>query len=402
MERRIRFRMIKRFLPRGARRLLGVKVKPKPPVYELLDQPGQLTPLLDALDRVDEIALDTEADNMNCYRTKVCLLQFLVDGEVYLVDALVPMDFDPLYERLADKHLLMHGSDFDLRLMYDLNKFEAKSMFDTMLAAQLLNRQRVGLAGLMEDYFGFVMSKESQKAYWSRRPLTKKLLDYASLDVWHLPELRDLLTKELKKLGRMDWLDQQCRRQIEASLVGFPSGDENAWRIGKSEKLRGQSLSVLHAVWHWREAQAERLDTPPFKVCNNSLLLKMAAAGAELDNPNAIVATVHLGRRHPRLVKSLTAAVTEGLKRDPQTLPRRVRNRDHPPLTPRELSFQDRLKVDRDVLAKELDLDATLIANRSQLAQIARSPENLGEMLMPWQCGLIESLPTFKAGSDTS
>lgn len=394
--------MIKRFLPPVARRLLGVKVKPEPPTYELLDQPGSLTPLLEALDRVDEVALDTEADNMNCYRTKICLLQFLVDGKVFLVDALAPIDFDPLYAKLADKHLLMHGSDFDLRLMHDLNKFEAKSMFDTMLAAQLLNRKKVGLAGLMEDYFGLVMSKESQKANWSRRPLTKKLLDYASLDVWHLFELRDLLNKELKKLGRVDWLDQQCRRQIEAGLVGFPSGDENAWRIGKSEKLRGRCLSVLQSIWHWRESQAERLDTPPFKVCNNSLLLKMAAAAEENDNADAIVASVHLGRRHPRLAPSLTKAVATGLETDPATLPRRVRNREHRSLSPRELKFQDRLKADRDVLSAKLKLEATLIANRAQLAQIARSPETLSELLLPWQCELIESLTAYKNGADTA
>ena len=391
--------MNKRFLPVSVRRLLGIKLKPEPPTYELLDQPGQLQPLLDALDRVDEVALDTEADNMNCYRTKVCLLQFLVDGKVFLVDALAPLDFGPLYQKLADKHLLMHGSDFDLRLLHDLNGFEAKSMFDTMLAAQLLNRQRVGLAGLMEDYFGLVMSKESQKANWSRRPLTKKLLDYASLDVWHLPELRDLPSKELRKLGRMSWLEQQCQRQIESGQVGFPEGDENGWRIGKSEKLRGICLSVLRSVWRWREAQAERLDTPPFKVCNNSLLLKMAASAEELGNAQAIVATVHLGRRHPRLVGSLTAAVTQGLDTDPATLPRRQRNRDHRSLSPTELSFQDRLKDDRDKLATKLELDATLIANRAQLAQIARSPAAMAELLLPWQCELIASLPAYQNGS---
>lgn len=388
-------RMIKRFLPTTARRFLGVKVKPEPPTYELYDQPGQLKPLLDALDRVDEVALDTEADNMNCYRTKICLLQFLVEGKVYLVDALAPLNFDALYERLADKHLLMHGSDYDLRLLHDLNGFTAKSMFDTMLAAQLLNRQRVGLAGLLEDYFGLVMSKESQKANWSKRPLTKKLLDYASLDVWHLPELRENLSKELTKLGRMEWLEQQCLRQIEAGQAGFPTGDENAWRIGKSERLRGTSLGVLHAVWHWREAQAERLDTPPFKICNNSLLLKMAEAAKDHDQADAVASAIHLGRRHPRLIRSLTTAVKKGLETDPDSLPRRKRNRDHRPLTPKELAFQDRLKADRDVLAEKLQLDATLIANRSQLAQIARDPARMGELLLPWQCDLITSLPSF-------
>jgi ribonuclease D len=389
--------MIKRFLPRAAQRLLGVTVKPEPPAYQLIDRPGQLQPLLDALDQVDEVALDTEADNMNCYRTKICLLQFLANGQVFLVDALAPLNFDALYDKLATKHLIMHGSDFDLRLLHDLREWEAKSMFDTMLAAQLVNRQRVGLAALMEDYFGFKMSKESQKANWSRRPLTKKLLDYASLDVWHLFTLRDLLTKELKKLGRMDWLDQQCRRQIEAAKVGFPSGDPNAWRIGKSEKIRGQGLAVLHDVWHWREAQAERLNTPPFKVCNNSLLLRMGQAADDGESEATIVSSINLGRRHDRLIGSLTAAVRSGLARDPNALPRRVRNRDHRSLTPKEIALQDRLKAGRDVIATKLNLDATLIANRTQLAVLARNPEDLDSLLLPWQAELIRQIPAYSS-----
>ena len=390
--------MIKRFLPTAARRLLGFKVPPTPPAYVLIDQPGQLTPLLDALDQVEEVALDTEADNMNCYRTKICLLQFLVKDRVFLVDALAPMNFDALYEKLATKHLIMHGSDYDLRLLHDLNGFQTKSMFDTMLAAQLLNRQRVGLAALMEDYFGLIMSKESQKANWSKRPLTQKLLDYASLDVWHLPELRDLLTKELRKLKRMDWLEQQCRRQIESAQVGFPGGDENAWRIGKSERLRGRGLSVLHAVWHWREEQAGHLDTPPFKVCNSKLLIKMAEVAEAGDSEAAILASINLGRRHSRLIRSLTAAVRKGLDTDPASLPRRPRNRDSRPLTPAELAFQDRLKAGRDIIAAKLNLEPTLIANRTQLALIARNPEQLDTLLLPWQATLVREIPAFAQG----
>ena len=387
--------MIKRLLPRQARRLLGVKVAPEPPEYELLDQPGQLASLLDALDEVDEVALDTEADNMNCYRTKICLLQFLVNGRVFLVDALAPLNFDVLWKKLADKHLLMHGSDYDLRLLHDLCEFEAKSIFDTMLAAQLLNRARVGLAALMEDYFGYIMSKESQRANWSKRPLTKKLLDYASLDVWHLPELRDLLTKELRQLNRIDWLDQQCRRQIESAQVGFPGNDELAWRIGGSERLRGAGLGVLQAAWQWRESQAERLDTPPFKVCNNKLLIRIAQAAEQGDSVDTILGSVNLGRRHKRLAPSLTNALRKGVEIDPQTLPRRKRNRDHRPLTPDELSFQDRLKAGRDTLAARLEIEPTLIANRAQLAQIAKTPEQLDDLLLPWQAEIIREIPAF-------
>ena len=392
--------MISRFLPEGVRRFLGgAKVKAPTPTYELLDQPGQLTPLLDLIDSVEEVSLDTEADNMHRYRTRVCLLQFLVKDRVFLVDALAPMNFDPLWERLAQKHLVMLGSDYDLRLLHDLCGFEARSIFDTMLASQLLNRKRVGLAALLEDYFGVALSKDSQKANWSKRPLTKKLLDYAAMDVWHLPELRDLLTRELVKLDRLDWLEQQCRRQIESARAGFPRDDEQGWRIGRSERLRGRGLSVLHAVWNWREQQAERLDTPPFKVCNNDLLLKMAYAAEEGDELEAILGKVHLGRRHPRLAPSLEAALRAGLARDPQTLPRRKRNSEHQPLSTEELNLQDRLKADRDVLAIKLELDPTLIANRAQLAQIARTPHRIDDILLPWQADLIRRLPALSNGT---
>ncbi len=380
--------MISRFLPAAVRRLLGHTVNARPPTYRLIDRPDQLDPLLAALDRVDEVALDTEADNMFHYHTRMCLMQFLLDGQVFLLDVVSPLPLEPLWARLATKHLLMHGSDFDLRLLHDLCGFRARSLFDTMLAAQLLNRQRVGLAGLLEEHFGVLLDKEGQRANWSKRPLVPKLLDYAALDVWHLPALRDLLTRELAGLDRLAWLDQQCRRQIESALSGFPRDEQTAWRIGRSEKLRGRGLGVLHAVWHWREEWARKLDVPPFKVCSQELLLKLAFAAEEGESAATILAAVNLGKRHSRLAPSLESALGTGLARDPQTLPRRPRVERHA-FSVDELSRQDRLKAERDRVASALALDPTLIANRSQLALLARAPEKIDEILLPWQAGLL-------------
>ena len=366
------------------------------PVYQLVENSAQLAPLLAALDRSEEAALDTEADNLYHYRTRVCLLQFLVAGEIYLVDVLAPVDLAPLWERLAKKHLLMHGSDFDVRLLFDLCGFRAHSLFDTMLAAQLLNRQRIGLAALLEEHFGVALDKDSQKANWSKRPLTKKLLDYAALDVFHLPKLRNILTHELAKLDRLDWLDQQCQRQIESGMNGFPRDDENAWRIGRSERLHAQGLAVLHAVWHWREDCARKLDVPPFKVTGNDMLMKIADAADHGSTAQAIMEQTNLGRRHERLAPSLFAALESGFARDPHTLPRRRgRNLDHQPLTASELALQDRLKTDRDRVAARIQIDATLIANRAQLAQIARAPEKIDEFILPWQADLLRHEPSL-------
>jgi ribonuclease D len=390
--------MISRFLPTRLRRFLGVKVTTRPPAYQLLDQPGSLGPLIKAIERVDEVALDTEADNMYHYKTRVCLLQFLVEEEVYLVDVLAPgLALEPLWKALAHKHLIMHGSDFDLRLLHDLCRFRAHSLFDTMLAAQLLGLQRIGLASLLDQHFAVALDKDGQKANWSKRPITPKLLNYAALDVWHLPALRDILARELKRLGRYEWLEQQCRAQIAAGFEGFAPPTENDWRIGRSERLRGPGLSVLHAVWHWRESQAQRLDTPPFKVCGNALLLKLAEAAESGDSESAILANVHLGKRHERIFPSLAAAVKAGLARDPKSLPRRPgRDPNHVSLTQAEIEFQDRIRADRDRIAQKLEIEATLIANRAQLAQIARHPQKINDVLLPWQASLLLAEPALK------
>lgn len=389
--------MISRFLPHPVRRLLGVNVALRPPGFLLIDQQELLAPLLKALEQVDEVSLDTEADNMYHYKVRVCLLQFLVDGEVFLVDVLSPgLRLDDLWRILAKKHLVMHGSDFDVRLLHDLCGFRPHSLFDTMLAAQLLGRQRIGLAALLEEHFGVELDKDGQKANWSRRPLTPKLLDYAALDVWHLPSLRDLLMRELVRLDRIEWLDQQCRAQIEAGTEGFAPATEHDWRIGKSERLRGPGLTVLHAIWHWRELHAERIDTPPFKVCGNSLLLQISEAAEVGDSEASILERVHLGKRHDRLIGSLAAALRAGLARDPLTLPRRPgRDPSRPSLTQSEVALLDKIKEERDQIAVKLEIEPTLIANRAQLAQLARSPRALDELLLPWQADLLRATPSL-------
>jgi len=362
--------------------------------FTLISTPAQLAPLLAALDRTPEVFIDTEADNLFRYRTRVCLMQLYAAGEVFLLDLLADIPLDPLWERLRCKHIVMHGSDYDLRLLYDQYGFVATSIFDTMLAAQLLNRPRFGLAPLLLEHFGVALSKEGQKANWSKRPIVDKMLTYASKDVLFLPALRDLLLAELEKLGRVDWLRQKCDWQIRAGLTGFPKPDENSWRIGRSEHLRGRGLCVLHDLWYWRESQAERLDTPPFKVVGNDMLLHLAAA-ADAGQARDAFASLHLGKRE-RLRDSFERALFAGLDRDPDTLPRRRSGGgDRQPLSARELERQERIREARDVQAKRLNLDPTLIASRAQLAQLAREPEKLGDILLPWQARLMEDCPAL-------
>ncbi len=366
------------------------------PSYQLVSTAAQLDTVLTALERTPEFAIDTEADNLFHYRTRLCLLQLRLDRDIFLVDLLAGLPLDALWARLATKPLIMHGSDYDLRLLHALCGFRPHSLFDTMFAAQLLNIPRFGLASLLEQFFGVKLDKDHQKANWSKRPLGRELLDYAALDVHHLPALRDRLCGELLRLGRLEWLEQKCRWQIEVAREGFASADEHSWRISGSEKLDGRGLAVLHALWHWRESWAGKLDTPPFKVTGNDLLMRLARKADEGFHA-AEMLDLNLGKRHNRLFPSLSDAVHRGLAMDPRELPRRERRRDYAPMSPEELARQDRLKADRDRVAAGLNLDPTLIATRIQLVQIAREPATIDQVLLPWQAQILKAEPAWKS-----
>ena len=144
--------------------------------------------------------------------------------------------------------------------------------------------------------------------------------------------------------------------------------------------------------------QAERLDTPPFKVCSNDLLTAIAHAAEKGETEAGILAQVNLGKRHGRLIGSLAAALHEGMERDPSSLPRRPgRDPNHAPLSQAEVERLDRIKEDRDRIAHKHGIEPTLIANRAQLSRIARDPASLAEVLLPWQAGLLKGAPSLKA-----
>lgn len=335
------------------------------------------------------VALDTEADNLHHYETRVCLLQLCAGGRDFLIDPLSDVDLSGLYKILETKLLIMHGSDFDLRLMWEHARFKPVEVFDTMLAAQLLGREKIGLSSLLNDILEIHHPKDSQKSDWSRRPLSQKMLNYAVRDVTHLALLHEALAAELNRLGRAEWHRQKCQWQISAAESGFPDSDPFAWRIGQSRNWPPRALAALYELWHWRDSEARRLDRPPFKVMTNEYIKKLCLGVAD-GKWRDVYEALPRGLRHGR-ARGLYEALKKGSERDPDTLPRRKKRGSRPsPLTSIELVRQDAIRDFRDKEAGKLEIDATLVASRSQITQIARSPESVGEVLLPWQVGVLQ------------
>ncbi len=81
--------------------------------------------------------VDTEADSLHCYRERVCLVQVGLPDADELVDPLADLDLSPLLDALAGTEIVMHGADFDLRMLYRLGLGAPARIFDTMIAARL-------------------------------------------------------------------------------------------------------------------------------------------------------------------------------------------------------------------------------------------------------------------------
>ncbi|HEX2219064.1 MAG TPA: HRDC domain-containing protein, partial [Gemmatimonadales bacterium] len=311
--------------------------------------------------------------------------------ETAVVDPLATGGLDPIGELLSDPGLeiVFHDADYDLRLLHREYGFTARNLFDTRIAAQLLNEPGIGLAALLEKYLGVRLDKRFQRADWSARPLSPEMLEYAASDTRYLPQLRDILRERLQERGRLDWAEEEFAL-LEAMRPTAADQVEPGWlRLKGAKALRGRELAILRELWEWREATARRADRATFRILNNEPMLAMAK------NPPTEMATLKAipgvsSDQAERRGRDLLAAVRRGLELREDDLPRLTR----PPRRVPDLAFEERLerlKAARNRLAQQCDLPAGVVCPNGTLEAIARAAPktvaDLGEVteLRRWQ-----------------
>jgi len=343
---------------------------------------GQLTSLLPQIEKVDRVAVDTEADSLHCYREKLCLLQISLPGQDYVVDPLADVDLAPLCAALERKEIVLHGADFDLRLLRRGLNFTAQRLFDTVIAARLLGIREFSLAALIKRYFDVQLGKGSQKANWARRPLPARMLEYAVNDTHYLLPLAERLELQLKQCDRIDWLRQSCQRAIEQAAVERVRDEDEVWRIRGSASLRGRAAGVLRALWHWREKEAEAADRPPFHILQNHELLNAAVGFASDKLPDYR----HFSSRRRQEFRAAAQSALQSRESEWPVSRRRFGTRPSAEMIART----EELRRRRDRAAIELDLEPSFIAPRSTLGVIAADETRVTTLLVPWQRELLE------------
>jgi ribonuclease D len=339
------------------------------------------------------LALDTEADSLHHYRESVCLIQVSHDQRHFLIDPLDPFPLDELWPPTSRHTWILHGADFDLRMLRRAGAPEPQAVFDTMLAAQLVGLKAFGYGALVEQFCGLTLNKGSQKADWSRRPLSQVMIDYAVQDTQYLEALMEALGAQLDDKGRRTWHEQSCARVVASSRSVREGDPENDWRISGSALLSGEAQAIVKELWHWRETEAEAVDLPVFKVLHNELLLDLADWCAHNPKVPPMGAPCWPRRSSPGRSDRLVEAIERGRLAPP--IPRLPRT-ERPPRDRAAEQRMEKLRVHRDAVAAELGLDPTVIAPKSILQDIARNPETAGPELIAenrwclWQWELLK------------
>jgi len=261
--------------------------------FFLIADAPRLASLLSQIASADRVAIDTEADSLHSYREKLCLLQISVPATLnregfrggysdFIVDPLAGLDLDSLRRALEPREIVLHGADYDLRMLRRGLNFVAHKIFDTTIAARLLGIREFSLGALVKRYFGVELHKHSQKANWAKRPLPARMAEYAVNDVHYLLPLAEKLEADLDRCQRCDWLRQSCERAIEQATIARVRNEDELWRVSGSGVLRGRAAAVLRALWQWREREAEIADRPPFHILQNEKLVNAAVSFEKL------------------------------------------------------------------------------------------------------------------------
>jgi ribonuclease D len=330
----------------------------------------------------DRVAIDTEADSLHCYREKLCLLQISVPKHDAIVDPLAGVDLAPLRDTLAKKEIVLHGADYDLRLLRRNLNFAPQQVFDTVIAARLIGSPEFSLAALVKRYFDIELVKGSQKANWAQRPLSKKMAEYAINDTRYLLPLAEQLETELDRHQRMDWFRQSCQRALEQAAIDRERDVDEAWRISGAGALRGRASAILRELWKWREREAEAADRPPFHILQNRELIYSAERFAHDETPDY----KHFSDRRRRAFREAAQRGLELEERDWPLRPKRFGTRPSAEVIKRT----EKLRQNRDHAAKELHIDASFIAPRATLEAIAADQSRADALLVPWQRELVE------------
>lgn len=342
--------------------------------HYIKDQPG-LHQLCAQLADAQVLALDTEFIREKTYFPRLCLLQIATEDLVACIDPLQVDDMHPLLEILYDKDKLkvLHAARQDLEIFYHLRQTLPAPVFDTQIAATLLGHgDQTGYSTLVKEMLGVELDKAHTRTDWSQRPLDDSQLHYAADDVRYLIRLYPLLRDELKRLGRLGWLEKDFQSLVDPVL--YTINPDKLWqRISGHNKLKGRQLAILQRLALWREERAHQQDKPRRWILSDDILLSLARQIpgnlAELEKIRGL-SSAQVNKLGKQLLSNISEA--KGLPKEKwPTLPGYRR----PDKTQEALT--DALMAILRIRALDAGISASALANRKEIDRLVMGERDI-------------------------
>src|SRR5918992_3848324 len=171
--------------------------------YRLITDAGELPGIAQSLAEAEAVGADIETTALDPREGKTRLLQLATPDETFVVDVFAVGGLSPLKGVLEDGPIkAFHNSKFDHQFLLSEHGISLSPLFDTMLAAQLLDggdyRASYALEAVAERYLDEAVDKSERRADWSGE-LGRAQLEYAARDAAILLPLRERLAEKLEE-----------------------------------------------------------------------------------------------------------------------------------------------------------------------------------------------------------
>lgn len=351
--------------------------------FDLIEDDRSFGQLVERLVGEPAYAIDTEFHRERTYFPHVSLLQMADSHGVAIVDAL-KVDLAPLAEVLDGPGVsVMHAARQDMEVLERACNTIPANLLDTQLAAGFVGYTSPALSTLLEREMNIRIPKADRLTDWMKRPLGQAQLVYAAADVAYLLELHEILMDRVEERDRTKWVLDACE-ELRTEYRG-PRDPDEAWRrIKEIRHLRGSALAVAQAVAAWRERRAvDTNQTPRF------VLSDLGVVGVAASLPRTVEDLRGLRGVEGRNLRSGLADELLGVIRDAEgTAPHRVPTSHLPELASELKPVVPLISAWVSQRARELDLETSLLATRSDLEDLLRGVPN-ARLTVGWRAEVV-------------
>ncbi|KAF0677125.1 ribonuclease D [Profundibacterium mesophilum] len=333
------------------------------------------------------VTVDTEFLRERTYYSKLCLIQLALPAEgeenAVLVDPLIgEIDLEPLYAlfRNPDVVKVFHAARQDLEIFCVEGDVIPAPLFDTQVAAMVCGfGEQAGYETLVRKIARQPLDKTSRFTDWSRRPLTDAQKHYALADVTHLRTIYEYLDAELRKSGRMDWVEEELA--VLSDPATYSVEPDEAWRRIKTRTQSGRFMAIVKELAAFRERYAQERNIPRNRVYKDDAMLELASTKPQSEKDLARARLLLREARRGEIADGILAAVKAGMTSDPSTHPQPDRSREKLQVNP---ALADLLRVLLKAKSETAGVAQKLIATSADLDLIAGGERDV-QALTGWR-----------------